>query len=80
MADVSLSLDELIRKLMGDGHADVLRETLAWFVSELMEAEVAGQIGAERHAKTPEGSATATATASASGAPAPARSSSPSRA
>lgn len=54
MAEKSLSLDELVRKLMGDEHADVLRETLAWFVRELMEAEVAGQIGAGLHEKTPE--------------------------
>ena len=46
MAEKSMSLDELVRKLMGDEHADVLRETLAWFIGELMEAEVAGQIGA----------------------------------
>ena len=39
---------------MGDEHADVLRETLAWFVGELMEAEVAGQIGAGLHEKSPE--------------------------
>ena len=32
MAEKSMSLDELVRKLMGDEHADVLRETLAWFV------------------------------------------------
>lgn len=54
MAKTSLSLDELVRKLMGDEHADVLRETLAWFVGELMEAEVAEQIGAVRHEKSPE--------------------------
>ena len=29
MAEASLSLDELVRKLMGDEHADVLEETLA---------------------------------------------------
>ena len=54
MAKTSLSLDELVRKLMGDDHADVLRETLAWFVGELMEAEVSGQIGAGLHEKAPE--------------------------
>lgn len=54
MAETSLSLDELVRKLMGDEHADVLRETLAWFVRELMEAEVAEQIGAGLHEKSPE--------------------------
>jgi transposase-like protein len=54
MAEKSLSLDELVRKLMGDEHADVLREALAWFVGELMEAEVAGQIGAGLHEKNRE--------------------------
>ncbi len=54
MAEMSLSLDELVRKLMGDEHADVLRETLAWFVGELMEAEVTQQIGAGLHEKAPE--------------------------
>jgi putative transposase len=54
MAEKSLSLDELVRKLMGDEHADVLRETLAWFVGELMEAEVSGQIGAGLHEKSAE--------------------------
>ena len=52
MAEKSMSLDELVRKLMGDEHADVLRETLAWFVGELMEAEVAAQIGAGLHEKS----------------------------
>jgi putative transposase len=54
MAEKSMSLDELVRKLMGDEHADVLRETLAWFVGELMEAEVTTQIGAGRHEKSAE--------------------------
>ncbi len=39
---------------MGDEHADVLRETLAWFVGELLEAEVAGRIGAGLHERSPE--------------------------
>jgi putative transposase len=54
MAEKSMSLDELLRKLMGDEHADVLRETLAWFVGELMEAEVTKQIGAGLHERSPE--------------------------
>jgi transposase-like protein len=54
MAERSLSLDELICKLMGDEHANVLRDTLAWFVGELMEAEAAGQIGAGLHERSPE--------------------------
>ena len=54
MAETSLSLDELVRKLMGDEHADILRETLSWFVRELMEAEVSSQIGAGLHERSPE--------------------------
>ena len=54
MAETSLSLDELVRKLMGDDHADLLRETLSWFVGELMEAEVTAQIGAAPHERSPE--------------------------
>jgi transposase-like protein len=53
MAETSLSLEELLRKLMGDEHAEVLREGLAWFVRELMEAEIAERTGAELHAKSP---------------------------
>ena len=36
MAETSLSLDELTRKLVGVEDADVLRETLSRFVRELM--------------------------------------------
>ncbi len=36
-----MSLDELVRELMGDEHADMLSETIAWFVRELLEAKVA---------------------------------------
>ena len=54
MAEKSMSLDELVRKLMGDEHADILRETLAWFVGELMETEVTQQIGACLHEKSAE--------------------------
>jgi transposase-like protein len=53
MAETSISLDERVRKLTGDEHSDVLRETLAWFVRELMEAEFTQQIGAGLHEKAP---------------------------
>ena len=33
---------QVVDKLMGSEHADVLRESVAWLVAELMEAEVAG--------------------------------------
>ena len=54
MAESGLSLEELLCKLMGDEHAEVLRDGLAWFVRELMEAEVSSQIGAGLHEKAPE--------------------------
>jgi len=38
---------QVVDKLMSSEHADVVRESVAWLVGELMEAEVAGQIGAE---------------------------------
>ena len=37
---------ELVDKLLGSEHADVVRESVAWLVAEIMEAEVSGQIGA----------------------------------
>jgi putative transposase len=49
-----MSLDELVRKLIGHEHADVLRESRARFVRELMEAEFTQQIGAGLHEKAPE--------------------------
>ena len=54
MAETSLGPHELVRKLMGDDHADLLRESLAWFVGELMEAEVTARIGAAPHERSPE--------------------------
>ena len=52
MAEKSLTLEEFLGKLLGDEHADVLREGLAWFVRELMESQVAEHIGAVLHEKS----------------------------
>jgi transposase-like protein len=41
-------------KLLASEHADVLRESVAWMVTELMEAEVAAKVGAELGERTPE--------------------------
>ncbi len=38
---------QVVDKLMGSEHVDVVRESVAWLVGELMEAEVSAQIGAE---------------------------------
>jgi len=45
---------QVVDKLMSSEHADVVRESVAWVVAELMEAEVAGQIGAELGEITPD--------------------------
>ena len=45
---------QLTDKLLASQHADVLRESVAWMVAELMEAEVAAQAGAELGERTPE--------------------------
>jgi putative transposase len=45
--DRRMTAAQVVDKLMSSEHADVVRESVAWLVGELMEAEVAGQIGAE---------------------------------
>jgi len=45
---------QLADKLLSDEHADVVRESVAWMVAELMEAEVTAQIGAAHGERTPE--------------------------
>jgi putative transposase len=45
---------QLADKLLGDEHADVLRESVAWMAQQLMDAEVTAKIGAELGERTPE--------------------------
>src|SRR5436190_23358243 len=45
--DRRMTAGQGVDKLMSSEHVDVVRESVAWLVGELMEAEVAGQIGAE---------------------------------
>jgi putative transposase len=45
---------QLVDKLLSSEHADVVRESVAWMVAELMDAEVTAQIGAEHGERTPE--------------------------
>jgi putative transposase len=47
MADShNLSADDLVRKVLTDEHADLVREAVAFLCQQLMEAEVAAQVGA----------------------------------
>jgi putative transposase len=45
---------DLVDKLLTSEHADVLRESVAWLVGELMEAEVSGLTGAELGERAPD--------------------------
>src|SRR3954453_12432906 len=45
--DRRMTAAQVVDKLMGRENADVVRESVAWVTAELMDAEVAGQIGAE---------------------------------
>ena len=69
---------QLADKLLADEHADVLRESVAWMAAQLMETDVAAQIGAELGERTPTASPTATGIAHGPGTPGSARSSWPS--
>ena len=44
---------QLADKLLASEHVDVLRESVAWMVAELMEAEVTAKVGAELGERTP---------------------------
>jgi putative transposase len=52
--DRRMTAAQVVDKLMGSEHADVVRESVAWLVAELIDAEVAAQIGAERGEVSPE--------------------------
>jgi transposase-like protein len=45
---------DLVDKLLADEHADVLRDSVAWLVTELMEAEVGGLTGAGLGKRAPD--------------------------
>jgi putative transposase len=55
MADgARMTAAQLADKLLAGEHADVLRASVAWMVTQLMDAEVAALIGAEHGERTPE--------------------------
>jgi putative transposase len=56
MADgQSMTIEEVVRRVMVDEHADVLRESVRLVVQELMECEVSELVGAARGERNPEG-------------------------
>lgn len=55
MADrKSMTAEQVVGYLLEGEGLDFLRESLAWVVQQLMEAEVSELIGAERGERTPE--------------------------
>ena len=53
-----MAIEEVVRKVLVDEHADVLRESVRWLARQLMEVEVSELIGAERGERRPEDRAT----------------------
>ena len=53
-----MTIEEVVRRVLLDEHADVLREALELLVRELMEAEVSELVGAELGERRPEDRAT----------------------
>ncbi len=49
-----MTVEEVVRGLLEDEHADVLRESLRWLVGQLMEVEVSELIGAELGERRPD--------------------------
>jgi putative transposase len=55
MADTPrITAEQLVGKLLSAEHTDLLKEGVAWLCAELMEAEVAAQIGAAHGERSPE--------------------------
>jgi putative transposase len=53
-----MTIEEVVRQVLLDGHADVIREAVKAVAAEMMELEVFGLIGAERGERRPEDRAT----------------------
>ena len=53
-----MTIEEVVRKVLLDEHADVIREAVGAVAAELMELEVSELIGAERGERRPEDRAT----------------------
>src|SRR3954454_13338606 len=75
MAKPRMDLSAFIGKLLEEQDGDFLREGIRVLSQALMETEVAGLIGADRHERTPDGRDTATAIGWGPGTPGSGRSS-----
>jgi putative transposase len=53
-----MTIEEVVRKVLLDEHADVIREAVKAVAAELMELEVSALIGAEHGERRPDNRAT----------------------
>src|SRR3954452_20097228 len=53
-----MTIEEVVRKVLRDEHADVIRESVKTVAREIMEVEVSALIGAELGERRPEDRAT----------------------
>jgi putative transposase len=53
-----MAIEEVVRKVLLEDHADVVRESVRWVAEQLMESEVSELIGAELGERRPEDRAT----------------------
>jgi putative transposase len=49
-----MTIEDVVRKVLRDEHADVIRESVRVVAQEIMEAEVSDLVGAERGQRRPE--------------------------
>lgn len=53
-----MAIEEVVRKVLLEDHADVVRESVCWVAQQLMESEVSELVGAELGERRPEDRAT----------------------
>jgi transposase-like protein len=53
-----MTIEQVVRKVLIEDRADVIRESVRWVAEEMMEAEVSELVGAELGERQPEDRAT----------------------
>ena len=53
-----MAIEEVVRKVLANEHADVIRDSVRWVVQELMESEVSELVSARLGERRPEDRAT----------------------
>jgi putative transposase len=53
-----MTIEEVVRKVLLEDHADVVRESVRWVAGQLMESEVSVLVGAEFGERRPDGRVT----------------------